>query len=85
MLLKPRNVHKQNLSVLAVKPQSSFHLSSLFACLNNVDRIALAVSGGSDSLAMMYLVAEWARLQALQPSVFVLSVDHGLRVEAAQE
>ena len=71
--------------MLAVKPQSSFHLSSLFACLNNVDRIALAVSGGSDSLAMMYLVAGWARLQALQPSVFVLSVDHSLRVEAAQE
>jgi len=43
-------------------------------------RLALAVSGGSDSLAMLWLAA-----QAFGDRVTVLSVDHGLRPEAAAE
>lgn len=45
---------------------------------------AIAVSGGSDSLALMYLLRDWAKARALPPPV-VLTVDHGLRPEAAVE
>jgi tRNA(Ile)-lysidine synthase len=45
---------------------------------------AVAVSGGGDSLALMYLMAEWtARHRSLPPAV--LTVDHGLRPESAEE
>lgn len=46
-------------------------------------RIAVAVSGGSDSLALLHVMAEAAQRQG-----FVLeavTVDHGLRAEAANE
>jgi len=45
--------------------------------------IGLAVSGGSDSRALLHLASRWAgaRGQALR----VLTVDHGLRPEAAAE
>jgi len=47
---------------------------------------ALAVSGGGDSTALMVLVAEWLRRAGSDPSRHaVLTVDHGLRPEAAAE
>jgi len=45
---------------------------------------AVAVSGGGDSLALMHLLASWAKARKLAPPV-VLSVDHGLRPQAARE
>jgi tRNA(Ile)-lysidine synthase len=45
---------------------------------------AVAVSGGGDSLALMHLLAAWARAQK-KPPPLVLSVDHGLRKESARE
>ena len=46
-------------------------------------RIAVAVSGGADSLALLLLAADWA--QARGGSVLALTVDHCLRPEAAAE
>ena len=71
--------------MLAVKPQTEFDLTNIFARLGGVQKLALAVSGGSDSLSMMYLVNEWARLRATPPEISIISVDHGLRPEAAGE
>jgi tRNA(Ile)-lysidine synthase len=51
------------------------------------ERAALAVSGGSDSTALMVLFADWLR-QAGRSSPgdhVVLTVDHGLRPESAAE
>jgi tRNA(Ile)-lysidine synthase len=45
--------------------------------------IAAAVSGGSDSLALGLLLADWVAGQGGQ--LHVLSVDHGLRAEARAE
>lgn len=46
-------------------------------------RLAVAVSGGADSLALTLLAAEWA--QARGGMVTALTVDHGLRPESAGE
>ena len=46
-------------------------------------RIGVAVSGGGDSLALLYLLADWAKTQSVD--IFVATVDHGLRPEAEQE
>lgn len=45
--------------------------------------IALAVSGGSDSIALLCLVHDWASKSAR--SLLVFTVDHGLRAEARDE
>ena len=46
-------------------------------------RVAVAVSGGPDSLALCLLADRWATAHG--GSVLALTVDHGLRPEAAQE
>ena len=71
--------------MLAVRPHTQFNLINIFARLVGAQKIALAVSGGSDSLAMMHMVQEWARGLAQAPKIFVISVDHGLRTQAAAE
>jgi tRNA(Ile)-lysidine synthase len=67
-------------------------LDRLFACLfaDSPDKsdkgYALAVSGGSDSTALMVLVAEWLRLAGQSFDAFaVLTVDHRLRPESTSE
>ncbi|MEP4198758.1 MAG: tRNA lysidine(34) synthetase TilS [Aliishimia sp.] len=56
------------------------HLSCLFP---NPSRIGVAVSGGSDSTALLQLTQRWAAQNGHR--VFAVTVDHGLRAEAAQE
>jgi len=48
-----------------------------------VNKIGVAVSGGGDSLALLYLVNEWAKNHSAV--VCVVTVDHGLRAEAKDE
>lgn len=45
--------------------------------------LLLAVSGGSDSMALMHLTAVWAKARGVKCSV--VTVDHGLRAESAIE
>jgi tRNA(Ile)-lysidine synthase len=54
----------------------------IFAPLDGERHIALAVSGGSDSMAMLRLARTWAKDSV---RLTVLTVDHGLRSEAAAE
>ncbi len=54
-----------------------------FAPFEPAPRIAVAVSGGPDSMAMLCLVDEWIR--PLGGSVLALTVDHALRAESGAE
>ena len=47
-------------------------------------KLALAVSGGPDSMAMAFLAAEWAK-DHNQPAPIAFIVDHALRAESATE
>lgn len=60
-------------------------LSDLFEgmSLKKGEHVAVAVSGGADSLALTILLGEWGRAQGI--SVTALTVDHGLRPEARDE
>jgi tRNA(Ile)-lysidine synthase len=54
-----------------------------FAPFEPAPRLAVAVSGGSDSMALLLLARDWARPRG--GGVFALTVDHGLRAESAAE
>ena len=57
----------------------------LFAPLARFPRLALAVSGGPDSLALMHLAARWHAALSAGPEFSVLTVDHGLRASSREE
>src|SRR5437868_3819807 len=57
----------------------------LFADWRSAPAIILAVSGGPDSIALMWLAARWRRALARGPRLVAITVDHGLRAEAARE
>src|SRR6476646_8784991 len=58
---------------------------SLFADLKSAPAIVLAVSGGPDSIALMWLAARWRRTLARGPRLIAVTVDHGLRPAAQAE
>jgi tRNA(Ile)-lysidine synthase len=57
----------------------------LFADWRDEPALVLAVSGGPDSVALMWLAARWRRALAQGPRLIAVTVDHGLRPEAAAE
>ncbi len=63
--------------------------NALFSGLEGLRGLLLAVSGGSDSTALLVLAARWAKgLQKQQkqpPKLAAATVDHGLRPESKRE
>jgi len=57
----------------------------LFAGWKAAPGIVLAVSGGPDSMALMWLAARWRRALVRGPRLIAVTVDHGLRPAAARE
>jgi tRNA(Ile)-lysidine synthase len=66
-------------------PISAQQAKALFADWKAAPAIVLAVSGGPDSLALMWLAARWRRALTRGPRLIAVTVDHGLRPEAARE
>ena len=66
-------------------PISAQHARRLFADWRGAPAIILAVSGGPDSIALMWLAARWRRALVRGPRLIAVTVDHGLRAEAAAE
>lgn len=66
-------------------PLSAQDAKDLFADCRTAPAIVLAVSGGPDSVAMMWLAARWRRSLKRGPRLVAVTVDHGLRREAARE
>ncbi|CAN5420466.1 tRNA lysidine(34) synthetase TilS [soil metagenome] len=72
----------------AEKPSAPFtsdDLNEFFSPVRGAGRIALAVSGGSDSTALLMLARAWAAGMPDSPALSVLTVDHGLRPQSAGE
>jgi tRNA(Ile)-lysidine synthase len=63
--------------------------SALFRGLEDSAGLLLAVSGGADSTALLLLAARWAadlkKKTRRAPKLLAVTVDHGLRPEAARE
>jgi tRNA(Ile)-lysidine synthase len=66
-------------------PISSSDAKRLFADWKAAPAIVLAVSGGPDSIALMWLAARWRRALTRGPDLVAVTIDHGLRAEAARE
>jgi tRNA(Ile)-lysidine synthase len=57
-------------------------MGALAVDLTAIQNIAVAVSGGGDSMALLHLLARWVPASV---TVHVLTVDHGLRPESKTE
>ena len=66
-------------------PISAQEARQLFADWKAAPAVVLAVSGGPDSMALMWLAARWRRALKKGPRLLAITVDHGLRKEAARE
>jgi tRNA(Ile)-lysidine synthase len=66
-------------------PISARDAKTLFADWKPARAVVLAVSGGPDSVAMMWLAARWRRALKQGPRLVAVTVDHQLRKEAARE
>ncbi|MGL4974501.1 MAG: tRNA lysidine(34) synthetase TilS [Bosea sp. (in: a-proteobacteria)] len=61
------------------RPVADDELEALFAPLGEARHILIAVSGGPDSVAALYLLARWLKHSARNISLNAATVDHHLR------
>jgi tRNA(Ile)-lysidine synthase len=66
-------------------PISATQARAIFAPWKALPAVVLAVSGGPDSVALLWLAARWRRGLNRGPRLIAVTVDHGLRDEAARE
>ena len=71
----------------SAEPIADSEFECLFSALpaHAIDTVMLAVSGGTDSLALLHLFSRYQRLCATRRRVLVTTVDHQLRAESAAE
>jgi tRNA(Ile)-lysidine synthase len=66
-------------------PVSEDEAAALFGALAGCPALVVAVSGGPDSTALLWLVARWRARRKRGPKLIAVTIDHGLRPEAACE
>lgn len=66
----------------AIYEKFEYNINNLIGNFS-LSKIAIAVSGGSDSVALLYLTNIWAEKNNIE--LFVISVDHNLRQQSKQE
>lgn len=69
----------------AGSPIPALEAKRLFSDWKASSTLVLAVSGGPDSVALMWLAARWRRAMRRGPDLVAVTVDHALRREAARE
>ena len=60
-------------------PISAQQAKGLFAEWKHASGLVLAVSGGPDSIALMWLAARWRKALSRGPHLLAVTVDHGLQ------
>jgi tRNA(Ile)-lysidine synthase len=68
-----------------VLPLTAADAASFFFGMTDTRAILLAVSGGPDSTALLWLAAQWRKRFRRGPKLIAITVDHGLRKEARAE
>jgi tRNA(Ile)-lysidine synthase len=66
-------------------PVTPAEANRLFSAWKSLPSLVLAVSGGPDSVALMWLVARWRARLATGPRIIAVTIDHGLRTGSAAE
>jgi tRNA(Ile)-lysidine synthase len=66
-------------------PLTAAEAARLFGAFANLPALILAVSGGPDSTALMWLAARWRNELEKPPGLVAVTIDHGLRKESAAE
>ena len=69
----------------AASPLGDSELDGIFAPFADARLIALAVSGGADSLALLVAAERWQKARGGRPEILVLTVNHRLRRGSAGE
>jgi tRNA(Ile)-lysidine synthase len=70
---------------MSALPLTEAEARPLLQRLARYPHLAIAVSGGPDSVALMHLAALWSAARGGSPALSVLTVDHGLRPESREE
>ncbi len=73
------------MSAADAQPVSAAEARKLFAPFADQRRIVIAVSGGPDSTALLWLASHWRATRNDAPELIAVTVDHGLRPEARAE